>query len=104
MGGDAPVPAVELRHAGAGGEAGGARGAVTVTVRLRPLPVYDAVTVVTPQQLRHGDHRHVLLHTEVGVDDPGPLATNVHDDLGGHLLQTVVTAAVVLRRKQLTTL
>ena len=48
VGGDAPVATVEISHGG-GGNTGRAALGMTVAVSLSPLPVNDAVTVVTPE-------------------------------------------------------
>ena len=37
---------------------------------LGPVPVYEGVTIIAAEQLGHRDHRHVLLQTKVGVDQP----------------------------------
>ena len=42
---------------------------------LGPVPVYEGVAVIAAKQLGNRDHRHVLLQTKVGVDQPSQLTT-----------------------------
>ncbi len=78
-----PVPAVEVTaQPGSRGQGGGVWTGVAVTVGLGPPPVNEAVTVVTPEQLGHGDHRSMLLEADPGVHQPGPLAPDIEDNFG----------------------
>ena len=70
---------------------------VTVTVSLGPPPVNEAVAVVAPQQLRHRNHGHVLLETEVGIHHPRPLASDVENYLGGPLLEAALGTGMFLQ-------
>ena len=42
---------------------------------LCPVPIYEGVAIIAAEQLGHRDHRHVLLQTKVGVDQPSQLTS-----------------------------
>ena len=77
------MPAVEVTtKPGSRGQGGRVRTGVTVTVGLGPPPVNETVTVITPEQLGHRDHRAMLLEADPGVHQPGPLAPDVKNNFG----------------------
>ena len=96
MRGQTSVSAVEVTGPH-GGQRRGITVGVTITVSLGSPPVNEAVAVVAPQQLGHGDHGHVLLEAEVGVHHPGPLAADVKNYLGGPLFKAALVTGMFLQ-------